>query len=52
MKQPGQMLRLDLLYGAVSQLREQIGKAEAHHTTVMHDVPWQRIRIGAAQMQN
>ena len=52
MKQPGKMLRLDLLHCVVSQLGEQIGKAEAHHTTVMHDVPRQRICVGAAKMQH
>jgi hypothetical protein len=52
MKQPGKMLRLDLLHRAVSQLGEQLRKAEPDHTTVMHDVPRQFIRVGAAQMQN
>jgi hypothetical protein len=52
MKQPGKMLRLDLLHRAVSQPGEKLGKAEPNHTTVVHDVPRQLIRVGAAQMQN
>ena len=52
MKQPGQMLRLDLLYRAVCQPGEELRKAEPDHTSVVHDVPRQLIRVGAAQMQN
>ena len=52
MKQPGKMLRLYWLHGAVCQPGKELRKAETHHTTVMNDVPGQRICIGAVQMQN
>jgi len=52
MKQPGKMLRLDLLHRAVCQPGEELRKAQSNHTTVMHDVPRQLIRVGAAQMKN
>ena len=52
MKQPGQMLRLDLLYRAVCQPGEKFRKAQSNHTSVVHDVPRQFISVGAAQMQN
>ncbi len=52
MKQPGKMLRLDLLHRAVRQPGEKFGKTEPNHSPVVHDVPRQRIGVGAAQMQN